>query len=137
MDYNQLNEVLIKEKDALENLLQLLEEQYVLLLKNDVFGLESITDKINAANKSIATTELERRGLVKGTTLQKAVDASEREDIDDNFRKVRRLVNLLKIQKENNEQLIKQGLSFSSKMLMFINPDRNTKVYNSYGKMKR
>jgi len=46
-------------------------------------------------------------------------------------------INALVIQKETNELLIKQSLSYTNSMLAMISPKKEPVVYNGYGKIKR
>lgn len=132
-----LNDVILKESAALENLLKLLDEQHIMLVKNDIFGLEDIVGKIQLSNKEIAEKEMERRRLVGGEAMSKVIDSYGDRELDSNYRKIKRLLSEVQLQKDTNEMLIKQGLGFSTRMLGIINPDRNMKTYNSYGKMGR
>lgn len=132
-----LNEIIIKEREALKKLLALLEEQHRLILKNDIFGMEAIVEKIQLCNKEIAEQEVERRKLVNGDGMSKIVNSIGDEELDRNFRSIKRLLSEVELQKDTNELLIKQGLGFTTRMLSILNPDRNVKTYNSYGKMRR
>lgn len=130
-----LNNLIVRETEALNLLLEALEEQHSMIIKNNIFGLEAIVDKIQSCNKSVAEIEIERRQLTKGSSMQILIDEYKDEQIDRNYRNIKMLVNELKIQKDTNEMLIKQGLGFSTRMLSILSPDRNAKTYNSYGKI--
>jgi flagellar biosynthesis/type III secretory pathway chaperone len=129
--------VLDKEFTALQELLKLMEEQHHLLVKNDIFGLEAIIERIQLCNKSIAQIEVERRKLVKEESIIDIINSTDSEELDKSYRSIQKLLFEVTLQKDTNEMLIKQGLGFSSKMLNLINPDRNMKTYNSYGKVSR
>jgi flagellar biosynthesis/type III secretory pathway chaperone len=137
MNNNSLNNIIIKEHEALVKLLKLLEEQHNRLIKNDIFGLEEIVGVIQGCNKEIAEAEVERRKLVEGKSMRELINSSKDEVLDNNYRSIQKLLNEVIVQKDTNEMLIKQGLGFSTRMLNILNPDRNTKTYNSYGKMGR
>ena len=137
MNNNSLNNIIIKEREALVKLLKLLEEQHNRLIKNDIFGLEEIVGVIQGCNKEIAEAEVERRKLVEGKSMRELINSSKDEVLDNNYRSIQKLLNEVIVQKDTNEMLIKQGLGFSTRMLNILNPDRNTKTYNSYGKMGR
>jgi flagellar biosynthesis/type III secretory pathway chaperone len=137
MNSNSLNNIILKEREALAKLLKLLEEQHSRLIKNDIFGLEEIVGVIQGCNKEIAEAEVERRKLVEGKSMRELINSSKDEVLDNNYRSIQKLLNEVIVQKDTNEMLIKQGLGFSTRMLNILNPDRNTKTYNSYGKMGR
>ncbi len=48
-----------------------------------------------------------------------------------------RELNLLVVQKETNELLIRQSLSYTNSIMDMISPRKETLTYNGYGKMKR
>ncbi len=51
-----------------------------------------------------------------------------------------KLLNLLQeasVQKESNDLLIKQSLSFTSSMLNMLKPKKESNTYNGYGKLRR
>jgi flagellar biosynthesis/type III secretory pathway chaperone len=128
---------MLKEKDALEKLLSLLEEQHKLLLGNNVFELEGMVSKIQEANKVIAELEVERRKETAGKEMSEFVKESKNLELENIYRNIKRLLSELQLQKDTNEALIKQGLGFSTRILNILTPDRNTKTYNSYGKLRR
>lgn len=137
MNKDALNLIILKEYDALNKLLGLLDEQHGMLVKNDIFGLEDIVTKIQVCNKEIAEAEVERRSITNGNSMKEIVASFKDDIIDRNYRKLKKLLSEVKLQKDTNEMLIRQGLGFSVKMLNVLNPDRNKKTYNSYGKLGR
>lgn len=137
MDSKALNEVICREHGALSKLLGLLEEQHDLLIKNEVNLLEEIVESINLCNKEVAEAEIERRKIVGANSMKDIIYEHRDEELDFNYREVKKLLHSLNVQKETNDMLIKLGLGFSSKMLNILNPDRTQKTYNSYGKLRR
>ena len=121
----------------MEKLLSLLEEQHKLLLGNNVFELEGMVSKIQEANKVIAELEVERRKETAGKEMSEFVKESKNLELENIYRNIKRLLSELQLQKDTNEALIKQGLGFSTRILNILTPDRNTKTYNSYGKLRR
>lgn len=132
-----LNDIVIKEYEALNDLLAMLDEQYRCILNNDVFGLDACVGKIEKCNRTIADWEIKRREITKGQEMSKIVLQLHDKDLENNFRKVKKLIQETKLQKDTNELLLKQQLIFTSKVLNILNPDRSAKVYNSYGKLKK
>ncbi|KEI03854.1 flagellar protein FlgN [Clostridium botulinum] len=137
----QLLEVMKEQKVALNRLLNILEEQHKYIIKDDVFGMEDVVEKIQEENQSVANLELKRRnltsGLLEDRTLGSLVHELENNDLLDTFRTVRKILEEIRLQKDTNELLIKQGISLNNRILAFLNPDRQAKTYNGYGKVKR
>lgn len=136
MDLKLLKIIMDDECKALNKLLDSLDKQYRLIMKNEVIELEAVVDEIKLCNKNIAEFEVKRRAVLGGESLKETVLRSGDENLENSFRETKRLVELLKLQKENNELLIKQQLSYNAKMLMILNPNRQAKTYNSYGRIK-
>lgn len=134
---DKLNEIIIREIETLKELLALLEIQYKLIVDNDVFGLEEIVGKIQQANKAVAQIEMERRSLTKGEAMSKIIEGLGDEETEKNYAKIKLILNELQLQKEANDMLLKQGIAFTSKILNVINPHREIKTYNAYGKFKK
>lgn len=132
-----LKSVVINEKRALESLLVKLEKQYEFVVKNDVFNMDSIVRDINDSLKEIAKIEMERRNITSGEDMSKIVEDLGDEELEGEYREVKKLLHALELQKSTNELLIKQGLSYTNKMLQYINPDRSAKTYGVYGKMRK
>ncbi|NLK23498.1 MAG: flagellar protein FlgN [Clostridiales bacterium] len=132
-----IKEIIIKEKDELNNLLKLLEKQHAMVIAKDVFGLEALVDEIKAANKSVASIEMERRKIVGTKSMSLLVKESEDEEIDKEFRNIKKLLEAIKLQKETNELLIRQRMSYNNQILRVINPSREVKTYNSYGNLRK
>ena len=57
--------------------------------------------------------------------------------LDKQYRRIQNLLNEMILQKDRNDLLIKQPLSFTNKLLNLINPKRDIPTYNSYGSIKR
>lgn len=133
----KLNEIMKKEFDALKQLLTSLEQQHNLCIKRDIFGLEAVSAAIEEDSKGIAKLEVERRKLVGENSMSKLIKSYEDESLEDNFRKIKILLEEIQLQKETNELLIKQNLIFTNKMLMLINPNRNMNLYKANGTLSR
>lgn len=133
----KLKDILIKQKKALEALLELLDEQYKYIMTRDVFNMEGIVDKIRYANKSVAEIEVERRKIMGGLSISEYIQESKNENLKKEYRQVSNLIKALQQQNDTNKMLIKQDLSFTNKILSYINPNRDAITYNSYGKTIR
>lgn len=135
MDLIVLKGIIDEEYIALKKLLELLDKQYKLIMSNNPIEVESIVDEIKLCNKEIAELEVKRRGILKGSSLKEVIFNSKDKTLEEAFRETKKLVELLKLQKESNELLLKQQISYNAKMLMILNPNRQAKTYNSYGRI--
>jgi flagellar biosynthesis/type III secretory pathway chaperone len=137
----QLKELMLLQLKVFGVLLNLLEEQHLYIVKNDVFNMEAIVEKIQKCNQQVASLELRRRDITKGLlenkTFGELIEEMNDKELENSFKKIRGLLNEIQLQKDTNELLIKQGLSFTNRMLLILNPDRQAKTYNGYGKMRR
>lgn len=134
---SDLRDVIKGEREALENLLKLLDEQYEYIMKKKVIELEGLVDKIKNANKDIALAEVNRRKLVGNESMKDLVNQYADEKLDLEYRNIKKLLEAIKLQKETNELLIRQQMSFNNQMLNIINPKRENKTYNSYGNLRK
>ena len=134
---SSLKEILIVEGKRLEELLVLLDKQYKLILNKDVFNMEAITEEIQLKNKEVAEAEVQRRKFLGNTSIREYVNNSNDSELDEVYRAMQRLLNEMILQKDTNELLIKQQLSFTNKLLNIINPKKDAATYNSYGNIKR
>lgn len=133
----ELRDILKQEYHELKILLNLLEEQHLGIMKNDVFGLDAVVEKIQLCNKEIAEVEVKRRKLVGDNSMRELIAKINDDELDSKYREIMKLLEELKLQKDTNEMLIKQGIAYSTKMLGYINPHRGVNTYNSYGKVKK
>ncbi len=134
---DQLNDIIIQESEALEELISLLEEQSKYALESRVFDMEAVVPRIEKCNKKIAELEMKRRGLTGGEAMTKIVNDLNDAELEENYRKIKLLVEDAIVQKNFNIAQISQGLNFTNRILNILNPDRAVKTYNSYGKIKK
>lgn len=134
----ELNSIIFNEIESIENLLKELEHQHKCIVSRDVFGMEECVDKIQSVNKNVAVLEVQRRKLVGNRKMREIINEIGDKCLEDNFRKIIKLLEETRIQKETNEMLLRQGLSYTNRMLNIMNPGGNApNTYNSYGKVKR
>ena len=133
----ELKKVLLSEEKEIRELLNILENQHKLLAKKDIFGLEAIVEEIQNKNKLVAESEVNRRRVLGQNSLKEVVNNSKDEELDSIYRNIQKLLEEIVLQKETNDLLIKQQLTFTNRMLNIINPKREIPTYNSYGNMKR
>lgn len=133
----KLTEVLLKERDSLKKLLILLDEQFKLIISNNVFGMEGMVERIQNCNKAIAEFEVERRKLLAGENMREVIQKLDDNNLDNEYREIQKLLQTIILQKDTNETLIKQQLGYTNRILNLISPRREIKTYNSYGNIKR
>ena len=134
---NRLTEILFNEEKMLKELLSVLEKQHKMIINKDIFGMEGIVEEIQEKNKLVAEWEVERRKTIGNKSIKEVVYNSKSIELDTAYRSIQRTLNEIKLQKETNEILIKQGISYTNKLLNIINPKREVNVYNSYGAIRR
>ncbi len=137
MNYEQLAGIIGNEEVALKKLLGLLDRQYQLIMKKEVFELEGIVDEIKACNKEVAEIEIERRKILGSESVKDVVKKSKNKNLEEAYRSINSTLFEVKLQKDTNDLLIKQEMSFNNKILSIINPRRDVTTYNSYGNIKR
>ncbi|AAO36258.1 flagellar protein FlgN [Clostridium tetani] len=132
----ELNNIILGEIKAFEELLKVLDKQHEYIVKNNIFKMESIVDEIEENSKNIARYEMDRRKITKGRPMTEIIREYRDEELETNYRKARKLLEELNLQKDTNETLLKQGIVYANKMLQIINPNREAKTYSVHGKMK-
>jgi flagellar biosynthesis/type III secretory pathway chaperone len=134
---DKLNTVMVQEIEAVTSLLQALEEQHRCIIKSDIFGMENCVDTIKKANTNIAAMEVSRRKITENRAMTVIVEEFRDVELEKNYYKIKAILEEVKVQKDTNELLIKQGLSFTSRILNILNPVREKATYNSSGKINK
>ena len=134
---SELKLVIFEEKKILQSLLELLDEQYSLILSKDIIGLGKIADKIEEVGKNLAASEIKRRKIVSEEEFNNFIKNTNDEHIKGVYEEIQNLLNNLQNQKDTNNTLIKQRLFFTNKMINVIKPSKGIGTYNSYGKVGR
>lgn len=134
---SELKLVIFEEKKILQYLLELLDEQYSLILSKDIIGLGKIADKIEEVGKNLAASEIKRRKIVSEEEFNNFIKNINDEHIKGVYEEIKNLLNNLQNQKDTNNTLIKQRLFFTNKMINVIKPSKGIGTYNSYGKVGR
>ena len=132
---SELKLVIFEEKKILQSLLELLDEQYSLILSKDIIGLGKIADKIEEVGKNLAASEIKRRKIVSEEEFNNFIKNINDEHIKGVYEEIKNLLNNLQNQKDTNNTLIKQRLFFTKKMINLIKPSKDIGVYNAYGKV--
>ena len=132
-----IREIFIEEKNSLMKLMNILEKQHGYIINKEIFNLEGIVEEIQEVNKEVAQWEVKRRRATSGLDLVDYINSNKDKELENLYREIRMLLEELRLQKDTNELLIKQELSFTNRLLTLINPRRDIDTYNSYGKIKR
>lgn len=134
---NELIKLMQSQDDDLNELLELLETQYSMIMSKDAFGLEGLVDKINECGKRIAQDEVKRRKLTENKSIRNIVNESNDKKLVELYDNIQVTLNAVVLKKETNDILLKKQILFNNKMLELINPRREMKTYNSYGNLSR
>lgn len=134
---DKLLQVIKEEEEALSILLSLLEKQYTLIMKKDVFSLETLVEDIKEENRKVAQSEVSRRKVLGNASIKETVEKLNDVELDNAYRSVKKKVQELVTQKETNEFLLRQQMSLNNQLLNILNPRREMKTYNSYGNLSR
>lgn len=134
---SELKLVIFEQKKELQDLLDLLDKQYDLILKKDVVGLDKIKSEIEVSAKNIASIEIKRRKIISEEEFKLFLENTDDQHIIDVHKQIKSILNSLQIQKNTNDTLIKQRLFFVNKMINVIKPSKGIGTYNSYGKIGR
>lgn len=134
--YSDLKLTIFEEKRILQELMELLDEQYNVILSNEVLALEKVNENIELIGKKLAAIEINRRDIIKDKNFKGIVENSNDEHLKDVYKEVRDLLKDIELQKDTNDTLIKQRLFFTNKMINIIRPSKNIGTYNSYGNVR-
>ncbi|GCD09030.1 flagellar protein FlgN [Clostridium tagluense] len=134
---DKLNVVMIQEIEAVAVLLVELEEQHKYIIDKDIFGMEACINKIKEANKNIAHMEVQRRELTESRDMMELIEKFKDAELENNYYKIKNLLQQVVLQKDTNQLLIRQGLNFTNRILNVLSPVRETITYNGYGKVKK
>lgn len=134
---SELKLVIFEQKKILQYLLELLDEQYNLILSKDIIALGSIANKIEEEGKNLANIEIKRRNIATEEEFNNFIKNTDDEHIINVYKEMKEILTNLQNQKDINNILIKQRLFFTNKMISIIKPSKGVNTYNSYGKVMR
>lgn len=132
-----LKEILKDEINIVKSLLNLLEEQHSYLVNQEVFNLDGIIPKIQDLSKSLALIESKRRNIVDNKPMTQVLNSLKDEELTSLHTEVLMLLHEAEVQKDSNELLIKQSLSYTNSMLNMLKPKKESPTYNGYGKLRK
>ncbi|MBP1890039.1 flagellar biosynthesis/type III secretory pathway chaperone [Clostridium moniliforme] len=133
---SSLKLIIFEEKRILQELMNLLDKQYNLILSDEVVALDKVNEDIELIGKNLATIEIKRRDLIKDNNFKEIIENSYDKHLKDVYEEVKGLLRDIELQNDTNSTLIKQRLFFTNKMIDVIKPSKNIGTYNSYGNVR-
>lgn len=134
---DELKNLIKEQHEHLKKLLLLLDVQCKMIINKDIFGLESIVEKLNDESKLIAQIEVARRKMLGNESIIEFIHQSNDYALQELYNELLNTLRDTIDKKKTNEILIKQQLTFTNRMLNIMNPDRQIKTYNSYGSLSK
>ncbi|MGL5750135.1 MAG: flagellar protein FlgN [Paraclostridium sp.] len=130
--------VLYEQKKVLTEMLEILETQFLAIVKKDVQTLNNIISDIENKSKELATVEIKRRSICEDKELfVKQIEKSNDDYLKQTYKEAKLLLENVKAQYEGNEMLLRKELMFTKKMINFMRPNESKPMtYNSYGQMR-
>lgn len=134
-----LKVILYEQKRILNKMLELLDDQFIAIVRKDIENLNSIIPKLENINKELATIEIKRRSICSDKEIfEEKIKNSNDKNLKETHKNVKNILELVKHQYEANEMLLRKELMFTKKMVNFIKPsDNRASTYNSYGYIKK
>lgn len=129
---------LYEQKRILNEMLKLLDDQFVAIARKDIEKLNEIIPKLENTNKELATIEIKRRSICsEKEEFEEKIQSSDDENLKETYKNVKQILELVRHQYKSNEILLRKELMFTKKMINFIKPSDNmASTYNSYGYIK-
>ena len=132
----ELKVVIYEEKNILNKLLSLLDEQHELVINQEIMKLDKIAQELDCLAKELATIEIKRRNIMGSeSSMMSVVENCGDENIKVAYEEIKSTLRMIEIQKEANVVLIKQRLFFTKKMINCIKPSKGAGTYNAYGQV--
>lgn len=132
----ELKVVIFEEKNILKKLLELLDKQYDLVINKEVIEMDKVSKVLDETAKELAKIEIKRRQIMGSeASIKDVIKNCEDENIKKAYEEIKILLNMIEIQKEANEVLIKQKLFFTKKIINYIKPNKGIGTYNAYGQV--
>ncbi|MCC0647999.1 MULTISPECIES: flagellar protein FlgN [unclassified Clostridioides] len=134
-----LKVILYEEKKILNNMMELLKEQFDYIVEKDIENLNRLNPKLEDISRELASMEIKRRQFFSDDIpMSEVVENSNDEYLREIYTDLKHIIALAKNQQESNDSLIKKELIFTKKMINFIKPaDKQTTTYNSYGNIRK
>ncbi|KGJ50146.1 hypothetical protein KD33_04230 [Clostridium sp. NCR] len=132
----ELKVIIYEQRKMFKELLNLLDEQYDLILGKDPTLLDKIARKLENVSRDIAKLEIQRRNIVGSDfTMGTLIEENDDKNIKEAYEEIKSTIKMIEIQKESNHVILKQKLFFTKKMLNVIKPSQGTGTYNYCGQV--
>lgn len=132
----ELKVIIYEQRKLFKKMLDLLDEQYDLILEKDATLLDRVARNLESTSREVAKLEIKRRNIVEeNTSMSSLVDMCNDENIKEAFEEIKSTLKMIEIQKDSNNTLLKQKLLFTKKMLNMINPRQGVGTYNYCGQV--
>ena len=80
--------IIFEEKKILQELMELLDKQYNLILSNEILELDKLNEDIELIGKKLATIEIKRRDIVKDNNFKELIENSNDKHIEDVYEEI-------------------------------------------------
>lgn len=132
----ELKVIIYEQRKMFKELLNLLDEQYDLILGKDPTLLDKIARKLENVSRDIAKLEIQRRNIVGSDfTMGTLIEENDDKNIKEAYEEIKSTIKMIEVQKESNHVILKQKLFFTKKMLNVIKPSQGTGTYNYCGQV--
>lgn len=132
----ELKVIIYEQRKMFKELLNLLDEQYDLILGKDPTLLDKIARKLENVSRDIAKLEIQRRNIVGSDfSMGTLIEENDDKNIKDAYEEIKSTIKMIEVQKESNHVILKQKLFFTKKMLNVIKPSQGTGTYNYCGQV--
>ncbi|WGX75674.1 flagellar protein FlgN [Paraclostridium bifermentans] len=132
----ELKVIIYEQRKLFKELLNLLDEQYDLILGKDPTLLDKIARKLENVSRDIAKFEIQRRNIVGSDfSMGTLIEENDDKNIKEAYEEIKSTIKMIEVQKESNHVILKQKLFFTKKMLNVIKPSQGTGTYNYCGQV--
>ncbi|MDU3335672.1 flagellar protein FlgN [Paraclostridium bifermentans] len=132
----ELKVIIYEQRKLFKELLNLLDEQYDLILGKDPTLLDKIARKLENISRDIAKLEIQRRNIVGSDfSMGTLIEENDDKNIKEAYEEIKSTIKMIEVQKESNHVILKQKLFFTKKMLNVIKPSQGTGTYNYCGQV--
>ncbi|MCU9810288.1 MULTISPECIES: flagellar protein FlgN [Paraclostridium] len=132
----ELKVIIYEQRKMFKELLNLLDEQYDLILGKDPTLLDKIARKLENVSRDIAKLEIQRRNIVGSDfSMGTLIEENDDKNIKEAYEEIKSTIKMIEVQKESNYVILKQKLFFTKKMLNVIKPSQGTGTYNYCGQV--
>lgn len=132
----ELKVIIYEQRKLFKELLNLLDEQYDLILGKDPTVLDKIARKLENVSRDIAKLEIQRRNIVGSDfSMGTLIEENDDKNIKEAYEEIKSTIKMIEVQKESNHVILKQKLFFTKKMLNVIKPSQGTGTYNYCGQV--